>query len=229
MTLDAEPPLGIRRSELIVKDVAPKIIEVGLAEYRAWCEGRDATVTTGSRPSIATRTVTQWARTEVKDRLDLPPVEIIEIKRDPDRPSGRRFGALVHAVLGVVPLDGNTNVVLNLAELEGRVLGATEDEIASAARAVHAVLGEPILKRASEAAKLNRCRRETPVAWRDRDGLIEGVIDLAFEEEDRWILVDFKTDDDSGTNPSYERQLGLYALTVEAACAKPVSALLLRV
>ena len=34
LKLGAEAPLGIRRPELIVKDVAPDIVESGLAAYR---------------------------------------------------------------------------------------------------------------------------------------------------------------------------------------------------
>ena len=94
---------------------------------------------------------------------------------------------------------------------------------------VQTVLAHPILQRAREAAKINHCRRETPVAWRDGDRLIEGVVDLAFEEEDRWTLVDFKTDEEIGPSAPYQRQVGLYASAVEAACARPVSAYLLRI
>ena len=40
-----------------------------------------------------------------------------------------------------------------------------------------------------------RCHRELPVHLRLEDGrLLEGVIDLAFLEQDRWVVVDFKSD-----------------------------------
>ena len=42
LELKAEPPLGIRRSELIVKDVAPRTVEAGLADYTAWRTRTDA-------------------------------------------------------------------------------------------------------------------------------------------------------------------------------------------
>jgi ATP-dependent helicase/nuclease subunit A len=47
--------------------------------------------------------------------------------------------------------------------------------------------------------------------------LIEGVIDLAFEEEDGWVIVDWKTDevDDPAVlvarKEAYQRQVKLYA------------------
>ena len=230
LNLGAEPPLGIRRSDLIVKDVAPKIVEAGLADYEAWRQAGDAAVANGSRPSIATETVTRWARTAGDDEMQLSPVEVIEIPRDTNRPSGPRFGALVHAVLATVPLDGDADVILRLTELESRTLGATEEEVECAAHVVHTVLGQPILQRAREAAKANRCRRETPVACRHGQMLIEGVVDLAFEEKDRWTLVDFKTDADldSGALP-YRRQLAMYALAVQSACERPTVTYLVRV
>jgi hypothetical protein len=230
LKLDAEPPLGIRRSELIIKDVARQIVEAGLAAYKAWRDGHDAAVISGSRPSITAQTVTQWAKAEVSQQdLKLPPVQIIELPREPNRPSGRRFGALVHAVLGSVPLDGDSDVIQRLAALQGRPLGATDEEVACAAEVVQTVLAEPILQRAHHAAKAGRCRRETPVVWRDGDRIVEGVVDLAFEEEDRWTLVDFKTDEEFGPGATHQRQVGFYASAVEAACARPVSAFLLRI
>ena len=230
LKLDAEPPLGIRRSELIVKDVASRTVEAGLAEYTAWRSASDSAVGGGALPSIAAQTVTQWARTVApEDGPKLPPVEIIEVARDPQRPSGRRFGALVHAVLGTVPLDGDADVIRRVTELQGRTLGSPDAEVESAAKVVQTVLALPLLARAREATKTNQCRRETPVAWRDGDRLIEGVVDLAFEEGSRWTLVDFKTDEEFRPGTAYQRQVGLYALAVEKACSAKVSAFLVRI
>jgi ATP-dependent exoDNAse (exonuclease V) beta subunit len=230
LKLDAEPPLGIRRSELIVKDVAPQTVEAGLAEYRAWRKGSDSAVAGGARPSIAAQTVTQWAKPVAPENgPKLPPVKVIEVPRDPHRPSGRRFGALVHAVLGTIPLDGDADVIQRLTALHGRTLGATDQEVESAAHVVQTVLALPVLHRAREAAKTRRCRREVPVAWVDGDRLIEGVVDLAFEHMSRWTIVDFKTDEDFRPGASYQRQVGLYALAVEKACSSPVSAFLVKV
>ena len=230
LELKAEPPLGIRRSELIVKDVAPRTVEAGLADYTTWRTRTDAAVADGGRPSIAAQTVTQWAKVgAVEGSMKLPNVKIVEVPRDPDRPSGLRFGALVHAVLGTVPLDGDVDVIRRVAELQARTLGATDEEVESAVQVVHTVMKMPILERAREAAKAHRCRRETPIAWRYGDTLIEGVIDLAFEEGTRWTLVDFKTDEEFRSAAPYQRQLGLYALAVEEACSTSVEAFLVKI
>jgi ATP-dependent helicase/nuclease subunit A len=230
LKLNAEPPLGIRRSELIVKDVAPRTVEAGLADYTAWRTRTDTAVTHGSRRSIAAQTVTQWSKIEADDaNVKLPKVKIVEVPRDPDRPTGLRFGALVHAVLGTVPLDGDADVIRRLTTLQGRTLGATDEEVESAVKVVQSVLALPILDRAREAARTNRCRREVPVAWRNGDTLIEGVIDLAFEEGERWTLVDFKTDEEFRSAAPYQRQVGLYALAVEKALSTSTAAFLVRI
>jgi ATP-dependent exoDNAse (exonuclease V) beta subunit len=233
LKLGAEAPLGIRRPELIVRDVAPEVVESGLAGYNSWRERCQQALAAGSQSSVAVRTVTQAAKVAADEAPDskLPPVEIVELPRAADRPSGRRFGALVHAVLASVPLDGDLAAIQRLATIHGRILGATEEEIASASEIVHATLAHPLLNRARDAAQHGRCRREVPVAWRDANGLlIEGVIDLAFEQVGDWTVIDFKTDEEfSGNEPAYRRQVGMYASAIQAANCAQVSALLMRV
>jgi ATP-dependent exoDNAse (exonuclease V) beta subunit len=70
-----------------------------------------------------------------------------------------------------------------------------------------------------------------PIAWRDPDGLlIEGVIDLAFEQAEGWTVVDFKTDEEfRGNEPAYRRQVAMYAAAIQTANGGRVSALLMRV
>jgi ATP-dependent exoDNAse (exonuclease V) beta subunit len=229
LELNAEPPLGIRRSELIVKDVAARTVEAGLADYDAWRTRTDAAVVDGGRRSIAAQAVTQWAKDAADAGVKLPPVTIVEVPREPDRPTGIRFGALVHAVLGTVALDGDADVIRCATELQARTLGCPDEEVEAAAKVAQTVLALPILARARAAAKANRCRREAPIAWRNGETLIEGVIDLAFEEGKRWTLVDFKTDEEFRSAALYQRQVGLYALAVEKALSTSVSAFLVRV
>jgi ATP-dependent helicase/nuclease subunit A len=229
LKLDAEPPLGIRRSELIVKDVAPQTVAEGLSTYKAWREGVDRAVAEGSRPSIAAQTVTQWARSAAPLSMELSPVEVIEVPREPDRPGGRRFGALVHGVLATVPLDGGADVIHRLTTVQARTLGATDEEAEAAAKVVQTVLSQPILQRAQQASKADRCRRDTPVAWLDGDNLIEGVVDLAFEVDDKWTVVDFKTDEELTRFSNYAMQVGLYGKAMEAATGQETAVVLMRI
>ncbi len=54
--------------------------------------------------------------------------------------------------------------------------------------------------------------------------LVQGIIDLIFEENDRLIIVDFKTDKylSPDTRKSYEIQLGIYSAAAEKMFKKPV-------
>jgi ATP-dependent helicase/nuclease subunit A len=233
LKLGAEAPLGIRRPELIVKDVAPDIVESGLAAYNSWRAQRQQAIAAGNKPSVTVRTVTQAAKIagDAAPDLQLSPVEIVELPRAANRPTGRRFGALVHAVLASVPLDGDLNAIQHLAAVHGRILGASQQEIDAAAESAHTALAHPLLNQARHAAKQGRCRREVPIAWRDNDGLlVEGVIDLAFQQTDGWTVIDFKTDEEfRGNELVYRRQIAMYASGIQATNGAPVSALLMRV
>ena len=79
-----------------------------------------------------------------------------------NRPGGPRFGALVHAVLAIIPLDAEINAVTRLTAAQANILGATEDEVQAAAEVVQGILAQPLLQRAFEATKTQRCRREDP-------------------------------------------------------------------
>jgi ATP-dependent helicase/nuclease subunit A len=233
LKLGAEAPLGIRRPELIVKDVTPDIVESGLMAYNSWRARREQAITAGSQSSVVVRTVTETAKTTGDGALDtqLPPVEIVELPRATNRPSGPRFGALVHAVLASVPLDGNLSAIQGVATIHGRVLGAPEEEIAAASEAVHTALAHAVFADARQAAQGGRCRREAPIAWRDPEGLlVEGVVDLAFEQSEGWTVVDFKTDEEfRGNETAYRRQVAMYSAAIRAANGARVSALLMRV
>jgi ATP-dependent exoDNAse (exonuclease V) beta subunit len=233
LKLGAEAPLGIRRPELIVKDVAPDIVESGLAGYSSWRARRQHAITTGSKASVSVQTVTQAAKIagDAAPDLPLPPVEIVELPRAANRPSGRRFGALVHAVLASVPLDGDLSAIQHLAAIHGHILGASEQEIDAAAQSAHSALAHPLLNQARHSTKQGRCRREVPIAWRDNSGsLVEGVIDLAFQQADGWTVIDFKTDEEfRGNELAYRRQVAMYASGIRAANGAQVSALLMRI
>jgi ATP-dependent helicase/nuclease subunit A len=158
-------------------------------------------------------------------------VEIVDLPRDARRPSGTRFGALVHATLAVVPLDADADRVRQIADLQCRILGAPEPEAAAATRIAVEVLRHPILERARRAEERGECRRETPVTDRRDDGvLVEGVVDLAFRENGRWIVVDFKTDREAEAElDAYRRQVDLYASIIARATAEPATAVLLQI
>jgi ATP-dependent exoDNAse (exonuclease V) beta subunit len=146
------------------------------------------------------------------------------------RPIGPRFGTLVHAILATVALDAERDAVVEVATMQGRILGATPEEIAAAVTLVQAALAHPLLGRAREAWRSGRCRRETPVTVVEPDGsILEGVLDLAFEEDEGWTVVDFKTQAElTGPLARHRRQVGAYASVVARVTGRPATAVLLR-
>ncbi len=158
-------------------------------------------------------------------------VESIEIAFS--RPHGKRFGILVHAVLSVVPLNSDNDAIAEVARTQGRILGATQDEVAAAVETVHRALRHPLMQRAAAAAKLGRCRREVPVGLRLEDGvMVEGVIDIAFQEQrpdSPWTVIDYKTDFEvKGRLEEYRHQVSLYALAIARATGLETRPVLLR-
>jgi ATP-dependent helicase/nuclease subunit A len=159
-------------------------------------------------------------------------VEMVE-RGDPERPGGRRFGALVHALLAAIDLGADTDAIQTSAAVNGRIVGATEDEIRAAIATVGAALGHPILRRAADSAEQGGLRRETPILLALADGsLVEGVIDLAFRENSLdfagWTVVDFKTDREfASSSDRYVAQVRAYTEAVEAATASPARGVIL--
>jgi ATP-dependent exoDNAse (exonuclease V) beta subunit len=232
LALDVQPRLGVRRTELIHKGVERSIVEADLSVFQAWQSAREAALAHGSLPSVRCRTATAHAvlRSEAASPLGRP-VELVHVSRDLQRPSGKRFGALVHAVLAVAPLGADEAALARLCEQQGRVLAALPEELSAAVRATHDALAHPLLQRAAQARTRGDCRRETPVTIRDADGaLIEGVVDLAFREAGRWTVIDFKTDlDISRGVDAYRQQVSAYADAIETATGEPTGAVLLLV
>ena len=113
-----------------------------------------------------------------------------------------------------------------MAKVHGRVLGATDQEIKDAAEAADAALKHPLFDRAR---KSKLCRRELPILLKlEGNRIIEGVIDLAFEENGTWHVVDFKTDAEIGpSRKRYENQLRWYCLALARLNKTPVEAHLL--
>ena len=66
---------------------------------------------------------------------------------------------------------------------------------------------------------------ELKKAYENTDGMIQGVIDCLFEEDDGIVLVDYKTDsskDEAALRAEYAPQLILYKAALEAVYGKKV-------
>ena len=236
--LDAAAPFGLRREELIARDVPSQVIADGTARHEAWYAVRDAAIARGRTPWVQVATMTEWAAGEAWAVTGPGPLEVREadvavVTLAPDaggRPAGARFGSLVHAVLATVPLDAVPLARDALIATHGRIVGATAEEIAAAGAVVAAVLNHPIIESARRADRDGRCYRELPLTLRHGDLLLEGTADLAFEEDGVVTVVDFKTD--RAVSPlleHYVRQVGVYAEAIRLATGKTARAVLLQV
>ena len=235
LRLGVEARFGIRQEELLSKETPASVVDEDLGRYRSWRERRDRTVAEAATPSLRVLTVTELAERRVAEGVpasaDGDEPEVVALPSDPHRPSGRRFGTLVHAILAVTPLDATPLQVGEVAALQGRLLGATEAEVTAAGAVVIPTLAHPILGRARAGAVAGACRREVPVTMQTDDGrIVEGVVDLAFRDGGTWVVVDFKTDRElESALEVYRRQVQLYAQMVARATGEPARAVLMRV
>jgi ATP-dependent helicase/nuclease subunit A len=233
LALGAQASFGLRRDDLIVKDVSPQTLRKQLETYQAWKDGRQAATEAGKKPSLDVVTATEWARREAAQAGMSDGAEVtVEVSAVGGRgPGGPRFGALVHALLASVPLVPGDSALAQLAEVHGRVLGATSEEVAVAQDAVRHVLVHPVLRAAALADERGLCYRETPMTWRSTgERIVEGTVDLAYVVDDEVVVVDFKTDRElDGSLETYRRQVQAYASAVGAALGKRARAVLMRV
>lgn len=222
LELEREEPAGLESSDALADDddAAPKSI----AAWEQWQASRVEAIFAARKPSM-----------QVTVARELPPVLAIEsvplektTAPRQGRPSGRRFGELVHAVLAVIPLDARRDLVASTTAVMSRTIGATEREERSCIEAVLAALEHP---RVAAARKSKDVRREVAVVHHLPDGtVIEGAIDLAYELDGDWWVVEFKTDaafDEQ--RGQYEAQAQAYAAAIKAATGQEARGVLLSV
>jgi ATP-dependent exoDNAse (exonuclease V) beta subunit len=218
-----EERFAARQREMFAEDEGA--VDRGLAEHAAWQGRRITLLEAAVRPSLEL--------TIASEAMEPPPgwegeILLEQTARSTARPTGKRFGALVHNTLRDVPLDASREQIAGVVQLQARLLAAPREEAEAAMTAVRNVLLHPVVERARGAA---RCHREYPVtAHTGEKQLLEGVIDLAFEEKGRWVVVDFKTDLEVETMAArYRAQLAWYATALERITGMPVQACLLAV
>jgi hypothetical protein len=228
LDLGREPDVDQRREQVLLPN-SPESARDGAEAYAAWEAKRTETLQRGGAPSAVVWTVRDAAaRTPVVPGFN---VQVVEGRR-PQRPSGPRFGALVHAALARVPLDAAVDGIRAVVDAQARLLGATGEESVEAHAVVALALKHPVWTRARGCAP-EELRREVPLMVRRPDGtLIEGVVDLAYRTGTngtaRWTVVEIKTDsaDAAGVPPEHHAQLGLYVEAISAATGEPADGLI---
>ena len=230
LQLDMEEQAPLRQQRILEPDPDGTAAAASEASYAGWKAARGEVLAVASRPSLSVQTVTMLARAEAaNERVQ---VEIVKSPGSPARPHGRRFGALVHALLAAVDLGSSPEMVSAAAAIHGRLVDATDEEIEAAATTVNATLLHPIMRRAARGTGDGDLRRETPITLRRADGtLAEGVVDLVFREENSdfsgWTVVDFKTGSEFDANKvTYAAQVALYVEAIEKATKQPTRGIL---
>ncbi|MEM7582280.1 MAG: UvrD-helicase domain-containing protein [Acidobacteriota bacterium] len=224
LELGVERDFGLRQEE-ILGDADAAATAGGIARHREWRHERERTLAAGSRLRFEVAIVTEL---EDLPPGDEPTVTIEQVPRSEGRPSGKRFGSLVHTMLRDADFEADAKTLQALAEMHGRMLDTTSEEISAAASCVGQTLAHPLMRRAAGA---ERRHRETPFLVDRGDGtLVEGTLDLAFAEGDRWIVVDFKTDLDlTAHEEAYRRQVAWYAYALHTLTKQSVQGVLLAV
>jgi len=229
---------GVTQQDLLRADEQVGAAERGLAEYATFRAAREDTRVRGAAPSFASRPITELAA-EGKSPARSLPIEVLDSGAiRAGRPSGTRFGVLMHALLEHAVLENGARqsgeALREVAAFIGRSIGASDAERERAVLDAKLALAHPLFARIERAFLRGELFREAPVTVCSVEGeLCEGTVDLAFRElsaqGSRIVLVDFKTDVELSDLQVYSRQLALYADALGRALAEPVECVLFRV
>ena len=184
-----------------------------------WQGKREEILDTQGRPASVAATSLADAPKEESDA----DTEIEDITPSRRGRGGAPLGRAVHAVLQTIDLETG-DAVANTARAQATAEGIPhlQSEIEEL---VWAAIDSDIVKRAVSSSNF---WREAHIAAPIGDGVLEGFIDLLFEEDGELVIVDYKTDaiDASATeyiaNDRYREQAGSYALITEQVTGKGV-------
>jgi ATP-dependent exoDNAse (exonuclease V) beta subunit len=239
LSLNRQTDVALRRQEILSEDPGGEQARLGAEANAAWEATRAQRIERAQKPSVEVMPI----RAVPAPGPDAPkrefPIEASAGRRE-GRPSGKRFGALVHGILSRAPLDAEPDALEPLARFFARVYGNPESEQRAAVEAVHAALQHPVLRRARSAKELRResavslpLSPSTSLGMNGALGIAgasaEGALDLAFADADGWTVVEFKTDSAESVDAAYHRQLGLYVEAVSQATGAPAGGVILLV
>jgi ATP-dependent helicase/nuclease subunit A len=157
--------------------------------------------------------------TRVAARTAPPPAGVVAAG------GGRDFGSLVHHILEWISFDAaDPERTKAMADALAPRYGLDGDGAARAAQAADRALALSVMERARRAA---RVWRELPLWFPEGDELVEGKVDLVFEEEGGLVIVDYKTDhiapEHAQVQAGYHAgQLQLYGRGLAQATGLPV-------
>ena len=189
-------------------------------ETRAeWQGKRDAVLAAQSKPaSVAATSIAEVLKDESDANIGVDDMQSSRRGR-----GGAPLGRAVHAVLQTIDLKTGKDIRDTArAQATAEGIPQLQDEIAALARAA---VDSDIVRRAVASG---RYWREAHIAAPIGEGVLEGFIDLLFEEDGELVVVDYKTDaiDEKSAehiaDSRYREQAGSYALITEHATGKRV-------
>jgi len=223
------PPVSDEDVRLVDADTLPALEPATREDLRAlpraeggdvvaqrWDDERRARIQAAAeRPFLPISALRVAARTA-------PPAVIAE-----GREGGRDFGSLVHRLLEWIPLDeteASAERVRSMAQALAPSFGLDAEGAARAAEAATRALALPVMTRARRASRI---WRELGVWFPDGADLVEGKVDLVFEEDGGLVVVDYKTDHLSAEQARdqaahHAPQLQLYGRGLARATGMPV-------
>ncbi|PYQ01683.1 MAG: hypothetical protein DMF82_18605 [Acidobacteria bacterium] len=223
------PPVSDEDVRLVDADTLPALEPAAREDLRAlpraeggdvvaqrWDDERRARIQAAAeRPFLPISALRVAARTA-------PPAVIAE-----GREGGRDFGSLVHRLLEWIPLDeteASAERVRSMAQALAPSFGLDAEGAARAAEAATRALALPVMTRARRASRI---WRELGVWFPDGADLVEGKVDLVFEEDGGLVVVDYKTDHLSAEQARdqaahHAPQLQLYGRGLARATGMPV-------
>ena len=152
-----------------------------------------------------------------------------EVERDDEwvvspvtKGEGAIFGKLVHRLFERLDWS-QPDLLEDLAQIEGKGLGASGKMMKKATEMVREALKSQLLQRC---IKSGRYQKEVPFSFKSNGTIFEGVMDVVFKEGDGLTVLDFKTDlveknDLNSKIEHYKPQAKVYSDAIRTIFGKP--------
>jgi ATP-dependent helicase/nuclease subunit A len=207
--------------------IAPDHPRLTEDEWRAWTDEFDALIERANERRVFSATALAGLAHDAEP-ADSAEEETPSVAPTSFRRGGTAVGRAVHAVLQTIDLDDPSDLT---AAAGFHAAGEDLDDAAELiARLAASALAAPVVQAAVRAGPSRRWREIAVAAPAGDDRMVEGFIDLLFEDDDgALVVVDYKTDSartDAELDEAvarYRVQAGTYALALGEAVGRPVA------
>jgi len=133
---------------------------------------------------------------------------------------GKDLGSFAHLLMEK-GWDWDAQTLKKAASFYAEKMGIPKEPADMAVGWVEKTLKDKLVKRAKDSKKVFR---ELPLTGKREDGTyLNAILDLAFLEDDQWVIVDYKSDsDEKERKEKYQKQLGIYGELLEKLTSRKV-------